>query len=170
MVNSLSPAQEKLLLATRCFGRGTPFPHRLMQNVLAEVDDTSYQQVIADLFKRKLIRKEGRLAFSLTSEGLRVRGSDVVPAPIWDAVIAVMKLTIAQTIDADERSSIDLLTIHAAALANVFSSKIPYLYIELLGLCIICLEHLGRVDDAEIYKRKLQAALDDWHSKQKDED
>ena len=164
-MTKLSSAQENLLLATRCFGRGTPFPHRLMQNLLIKLDNTLYQAVINDLLKQKIITKEGKFAFSLTPHGLRLRPAGVVPSAIWDAAVAVMKPTVAQTIDADERFSVDLLAIHTVALANILRTKIPPLYMELLGLCVICHDYLGHIDEVEVYQRRLQVALDDWHSK-----
>lgn len=165
MVDRLPPAQEILLLTTRCFGRSTPFPHRLMEKVLSKVDDTPYKQIIAGLLKQKLIRKEGKLAFNLTSDGLHVRGLSPSPVPtsIWDAALTVIKDVVIETIAHKEWESVDLLVIHTAAIANAFSSRIPRLYLELMSLSVFCLEQLGRSDDAELRKHQMQRVIDSLH-------
>ncbi len=162
MDDNLLPSEETLLLATRCFGRGTPFPHALMKKILDKINNTPYEQIVADLLKKKLIRKEGRLAFSLTYEGLHMRGFIALPVPmsIWDAALTVTKDVVIETIALKEWESVDLLVIHTAAIANVFYTKMPHLYLELMSLSVFCLEQLGRSDDAEVRKRQIKEVID----------
>jgi len=166
MADNLLPSEETLLLATRCFGRGTPFPHALMKKILDKIDNTPYEQIIAGLLKKKLISRESGLAFSLTYEGIHRRGflAVPVPMPIWDAALAVTKDVVIDTIASKEWESVDLLVIHTAAIDNVFYSKMPRLYLELMSLSVFCLEHLGRSDDAELRKHQMQGVIDSLKS------
>lgn len=61
---------EKFLLSTRCLGHATSFPHSLMQNILARLDENAdYAAVIKDLISRNLIVKAGKKAFDVNRDG-----------------------------------------------------------------------------------------------------
>lgn len=55
MADNLPPPEETLLLATRCFGRDTPFPYTLMKKIVVGIQDYGvkkphFVEVIAIIF------------------------------------------------------------------------------------------------------------------------
>jgi hypothetical protein len=150
-----------LLLATRCFGRATAFPHVLMQRVLAALTDISYADVLQDLYSRQLIVAEGKGAFDISRQGWDWLGYRQVPSPIWLAAIKALVETVPASREADDHETLDLLVIHAAALANAFYDRDKQIYLHLMGLSVECLIHLGRLDEAQHRLDRLQSLADE---------
>src|SRR5690349_9319155 len=114
--SELEPPISTILLATRCFGRATPFPHRLMRHLFIEEERGKYDAIIQEMLKKKLIRREGKHAFEVTNEGYDWLAYRKVPWPIWDSAVNAALLTIGQGLNEQDTEFLHLMGIHARAL------------------------------------------------------
>lgn len=162
---TLPPPQADLLLATRCFGRATPFPDVLFAMVLHKLEEpTPYAEVKADMLRRKLVLRAGRGAVDLAPAGKDwLRFAPQTPTPIWQAAVEAALLAVGLSIEAKDRDALDLLEIHTAGLANSFYSRFPEQYVQLMGLSMLCLRELGRDEEAARRWADIQAVLNRIH-------
>lgn len=159
--HQLPGTSANLLLATRCFGRATAFPHVLMRRVLATLTDISYDEVLQDLYSRQLIVPEGKEAFDISKQGWDWLGYQQIPSPVWLAAMKALVETVPVSRAADDHETLDLLVIHAAALANTFYDRDKQIYLHLMGLSVECLIHLGRLGEAQHRLDQLQSLADE---------
>lgn len=145
-----------LLLATRCLGRATAFPHELMRRVLAALSDISYDEVIQDLYSRKMIVAEGKGAFNISNEGWDWLGYRKIPSSVWLAALKGLVETIPAVRTANDHEILDLMVIHAAALANTFYDRDKKIYLHVMSLSVECLIQLGRLHEAQHRLKQLQ--------------
>lgn len=78
---------------------------------------------------------------------------------MWHPTLEAMFKTIHAVIEQNDIKTLDLLHIHAAALANVFYSRSPDTYVYVMGLSVQCLIALGDLDEAEQRLRSMEWIL-----------
>ena len=159
--NQLPTASANLLLATRCFGRVTAFPHVLMRRVLATFAETSYDEVIQDLSSRQFIVAEGKEVFDISRQGWDWLGYKKVPTSIWLGAVKALVETVPASRATGDHTILDLMVIHAAALANTFYQRDKQIYLHLMGLSVECLIDLGRLDEAQHQLDMLQSLAEE---------
>ena len=147
--SQLQPPLSTILLATRCFGRATPFPHRLIRRVLTVEEREHYEDAVAELLKKKLIRRQGKHAFEVTSYGYDWLSYRKVPALVWQAAVDAVLFAVGQAVDEHDTACLQLMAVHSRALANIFLSRYPALWFTLTGAAVICLQESGDIDDKD---------------------
>jgi|SaaInlStandDraft_4_1057021.scaffolds.fasta_scaffold132808_1 hypothetical protein len=108
----ISPQMETLLLATRCFGRATAFPHTLMQHFCT--DKAEYDDTINRLMERQMISAAGTVAFDITEKGYDWLAYRKVPPDVWLHGLQALPAAVESCLSADDRESLELLQIHCS--------------------------------------------------------
>jgi hypothetical protein len=155
----ISPQMETLLLATRCFGRATAFPHTLMQHF--GTDKAEYDDTIAKLTERQMISAASAVAFDVTRQGYDWLAYRKVPPDVWLHGLRALLAAVETSIAADDRESLELLQIHSAGLANTFYSRDKKIWLQLMSFRVICLRYLGEHGQVEDVLHHMQPVMDE---------
>jgi|GEM_PF-5183694 hypothetical protein len=154
---SLSEPAGNLFLITRFLGRGTSFPHRLMAAIAPVLSETAYSDIRKELEDHDFIKRAAEpKCFAITRDGRDWLGYRKLNPDIWMGAMKGVQVTVEQSIADDDKSVVELMIIHAAALANSLYEQDKTFYIYFMGLSVQCQIHMGYLSEAQHKLEKLQ--------------